>query len=393
VTAKRLPIEPGYEPMEARVVADLPKGDDWQYEPKWDGFRCLAFRDDKTVELRSKSGQSLTRYFPEVAASLMALRTRRFVIDGEIVVPDVAGLSFDALLQRIHPAASRVERLSLETPAVFLVFDFLVDARGTDLTTKPLEERRRRLEAFAATNFVRDNRLALSPATRDYARAKKWLAGQSGTDGVMAKRADLPYASGERTGMVKIKRKRTADCVVGGFRYATRGKVIGSLLLGLYDEDRVLHHVGFTSSFTAEERKRFTPIVEKMRGGEGFTGRAPGGPSRWSTKRSSEWEPLEPKLVVEVEYDHFTNGRFRHGTKFLRWRPDKAPSQCRLSQVAEARREAAASTRVRGGQHNAERGVPGITAPARSAGGVSRARGSSSRRGRTAHGHARAARG
>jgi ATP-dependent DNA ligase len=216
----------------------------------------------------------------------------------------------------------------------------------------------------------------LSPSTDDVAQAKQWLAGQSGTDGVMAKRADVPYATGERTAMVKIKRKRTADCVVGGFRYATKGKVIGSLLLGLYDDDGILHHVGFTSSFTADERKRFTPLVEALRGGAGFTGRAPGGPSRWSTKRSSEWEPLEPKLVVEVEYDHFTNGRFRHGTKFLRWRPDKAPSQCRLSQVAEARREAAASTR---GRRNAERGIPGITAP------PSRARGTNSggTRGRT----------
>jgi ATP-dependent DNA ligase len=157
---------------------------------------------------------------------------------------------------------------------------------------------------------------------------------------VMAKRRDHPYRSGERTAMEKIKRKRTADCVVGGFRYATKGRVVGSLLLGLYDDDGILHHVGYTSSLSAEERRRITPMLEKLSGGEGFTGRAPGGPSRWSTKRSSEWEALEPKLVVEVGYDHFTNGRFRHGTKFLRWRPDKAPSQCRLSQVAEARREA-----------------------------------------------------
>lgn len=374
-----LPIKPGYEPMEARVVAELPQGDEWQYEPKWDGFRCLAFRDESKVELRSKSGQSLTRYFPEVVEALSSLKSRRFVLDGEIVVPNVAGLSFDTLLQRIHPAASRVERLSRETPAAFLVFDLLVDARGTDLTGKPLDERRERLEAFARTNFGRGGRIALSPATRDLARARKWLAGQSGTDGVMAKRADLPYATGERTGMVKIKRKRTADCVVGGFRYATKGKVVGSLLLGLYDEEGILHHVGFTSSFTAEERTRFTPIVEKLRGGEGFTGRAPGGPSRWSTKRSSEWESLEPTLVVEVEYDHFTNGRFRHGTKFLRWRPDKAPSQCRLSQVAEARREAAESrktskaaqathvnqatqaTRGRGSRNAEQRSVGGLT--------------------------------
>ena len=235
--------------------------------------------------------------------------------------------------------------MSRETPSIYLVFDLLVDARGTDLTPLPLAERRERLEAFAKTNFAKNGRIVLSPATGDYARAKRWLAGQEGTDGVMAKRADLPYASGERTAMVKIKRKRTADCVVGGFRYATKGNVVGSLLLGLYDDAGILHHVGFTSSFTVDERRRITPIVEKLRGGEGFTGRAPGGPSRWSTKRSGEWEALDPTLVVEVEYDHFTNGRFRHGTKFLRWRPDKPPTQCTLSQVAEARREAARERR------------------------------------------------
>jgi len=336
-----LPIKPGYLPMEARVVAALPTGADWQYEPKWDGFRCLAFRDGDRIELRSKSDQSLTRYFPEIVATLHRLRAKRFVLDGEIVVPSADGLSFDALLQRIHPAQSRIDKLSNETPAVFLVFDLLVDTRGTDLTGKPLADRRERLDAFAAAQLKGQRGVILSPATRRIAEARKWLAAREGTDGVMAKRLDAPYATGERTAMVKIKRKRTADCVVGGFRYATRGKVVGSLLLGLYDDDGLLHHVGFTSSFTAEERKRITPMVEKLAGGEGFTGRAPGGPSRWSTKRSSEWVSLAPKLVVEVEYDHFTGGRFRHGTKFMRWRPEKAPSQCTLSQVAEARREAA----------------------------------------------------
>jgi ATP-dependent DNA ligase len=334
-----LPLDYAYAPMEARVVAELPEGDDWQYEPKWDGFRCLAFRDGATIELRSKSGQPLTRYFPELVAALKKLTSKKFVLDGEIVVPGDGGLSFDSLLQRIHPAQSRIDRLSNETPATLLVFDLLVDARGTDLTSKPLSERRERLEAFAKTNFAKAPGISLSPATRKIGAAREWLAGRSGTDGVMAKRTDRPYATGERTAMVKIKRKRTADCVVGGFRYASKGNLIGSLLLGLYDDDGILHHVGFTSSFTAEERKRITPMVEKLRGGEGFTGRAPGGPSRWSTERSGEWEALDPKLVVEVEYDHFTGGRFRHGTKFLRWRPDKAPTQCMLSQVAEARAE------------------------------------------------------
>ncbi len=328
-----LKVKPGYAPMEARVVDELPTGDDWQYEPKWDGFRCLAFRDGASIELRSKSGQSLTRYFPELVASLKTLTSKKFVIDGEIVVPGDDGLSFDALLQRIHPAQSRVDRLSQETPATLLVFDLLVDARGNDLTGKPLAERRPKLEAFAKTNFKKVDDITLSPATTSVKAAREWLAGRSGTDGVMAKRVDLPYASGERTAMVKVKRKRTADCVVGGFRYATKGKVIGSLLLGLYDDEGLLNHVGFTSSFTNDERRAITPKVEKLRGGKGFTGQAPGGPSRWSTERSSAWIPLSPKLVVEVEYDHFTGGRFRHGTKFLRWRPDKAPSQCLMSQV------------------------------------------------------------
>jgi ATP-dependent DNA ligase len=219
---------------------------------------------------------------------------------------------------------------------VLLVFDLLVDAKGKDLSGEPLSVRRTALEAFAGANLPARGTIRLSPATRTRSRAQKWLAGREGTDGVMAKQLDLPYMTGERTGMVKIKRKRSADCVVWGFRYATAGKLVGSLLLGLYDDDGILHHVGYTSSFTAKERQRITPMVEKLRGGEGFTGRAPGGPSRWSTARSSEWEPLQPKLVVEVGYDHFTNGRFRHGTKFMRWRPEKSPAQCLLSQVAEA---------------------------------------------------------
>ncbi|HSQ28375.1 MAG TPA: ATP-dependent DNA ligase [Gemmatimonadaceae bacterium] len=335
---------PGIAPMEARVVDELPVGPQWQYEPKWDGFRCLCFRDGDSVELRSKSDQPLTRYFPELADALRAIPVRRFVLDGEIVVPTPRGLSFDALLLRLHPARSRVEKLSRETPAALLVFDLLADAKGTDLMDHPLSERRERLEQFAARNFRSTPSIMLSPATRRLSQARAWLAGRAGTDGVMAKRLDLPYASGERTAMEKIKRKRTADCVVGGFRYATKGKIVGSLLLGLYDDDGLLHHVGFTSSLTADERKRITSRFESLAGGSGFTGRAPGGPSRWSTARSGEWVPLEPVLVVEVQYDHFTGGRFRHGTKFIRWRPEKAPAQCRLSQVAEARREAAATS-------------------------------------------------
>ena len=334
-----LPVTPGYAPMESRSVDAIPVGPQWQYEPKWDGFRCLTFRDANVVHLMSKSGQPLTRYFPELVAALKALRARRFVVDGEIVVPTALGLSFDALLQRIHPAQTRVDKLAAETPCRLLVFDLLVDEHGNELTAKPLSERRQRLESFAAAHLAVGGTIVLSPATRRIGDARRWLAGHAGTDGVMGKRLDLPYAAGNRTAMVKIKRKRTADCVVGGFRYATKGKIVGSLLLGLYDDDGILHHVGFTSSFTAPEKKRLTPIIKKLRGGDGFTGRAPGGPSRWSTKRTSEWEPVKPKLVVEVGYDHFTNGRFRHGTKFMRRRPEKAPAQCLLSQVSESRAE------------------------------------------------------
>ena len=324
--------------MEARSVGMLPVGPQWQYEPKWDGFRCLAFRAGREIDLRSKSGQPLARYFPEVVDALRELSAEQFVLDGELVIPVDGDLSFDALLLRLHPAPTRIMRLSAESPALFLLFDLLVE-NGVDITDRPLSERRSRLELFA-DEYLRNNRhIGVSPATRRTAQAREWLADHSGTDGVVAKRLDLPYQSAERTGMQKIKRIRTADCVVGGFRYSTKGNIVGSLLLGLYDDDGILHHVGFTSSLSTEDRRRITPIVERLRGGEGFTGRAPGGPSRWSTARSSEWEPLEPTLVVEVQYDHFANGRFRHGTRFLRWRPEKAAKECGLSQVERSSRK------------------------------------------------------
>lgn len=320
--------------MEARTVAEIPEGDGWQYEPKWDGFRCLAFRDGKTVKLQSKSGQPLERYFPELVAALLDLEAKQFVLDGEIIVPVDGALSFDDLLQRIHPAASRILKLSVERAAQLIVFDILADEKGKSLVELPLEARRERLEAFAKRFLKANDSIRLSPATTEMPVVRKWFkAVGSGLDGVIAKRIDMPYMSGDRTGMVKVKHRRTADCVVGGFRYAEKARVIGSMLLGLYDDDGLLHHVGFTSAFTAKERSEFTPKLEKLIKPPGFTGQAPGGPSRWSTKRSTEWEPLAPKLVVEVEYDHFTNGRFRHGTKLLRWRPDKAPRQCTLDQV------------------------------------------------------------
>ena len=331
-----LPLTFPYDPMEAESVDELPAGREWQYEPKWDGFRCLIFRDGDEVRIQSKAGKPLERYFPDVVASGLALGARRFVLDGEIVIPVDGRLSFDDLLQRIHPAASRVNTLAKSHPARIQIFDLLVDDRGTSLVKKPLAERRERLESFADRFFEPRGAMQLSRVTQSRPTALRWLAGggKGDLDGVIAKRTDLPYRSGERDGMVKVKRLRTADCVVGGFRYASRGKVVGSLLLGLYDEDGLLHHVGFCSSLAEKQRKEMTPRLEKLTSPPGFTGKAPGGPSRWSTERSAEWEPLRPELVVEVGYDHVSGGRFRHGTRFIRWRPDKAPAQCRMEQLA-----------------------------------------------------------
>ena len=316
------------EPMEAKLVDELPVGPEWWYEPKWDGFRCLATRDGTDIELMSKAGKPLTRYFPEIAEALLASPVRRFVLDGELVVPLEEQLSFDALLQRIHPAESRVRKLAAEWPAQYIVFDLLADVN------EPLSTRRRELEAFLPRAFPESATVKLSPITSELDVAEQWLHGeQVGLDGVVAKRHNLPYQAGLRTGMEKVKNIRTVDCVVGGFRYAAKGGGIGSLLLGLYDDDGALHHVGFTSSFKAGERLELRTKVEPLVQPPGFTGRAPGGPSRWATERTGEWQPLEPTLVVEVTYDHFSDGRFRHGTTFKRWRPDKAPRQCTFDQL------------------------------------------------------------
>ena len=334
----KLPIKPPFAPMEATTASEIPVGKEWQYEPKWDGFRCLAFRDADKVELQSKSGKPLTRYFPEVVASVLQLKASKFVIDGEIIIPVNGGLSFDELLMRIHPAASRVKHLSEEHPAKFVVFDLLVDELGKSLVTQELKIRRKELERFAK-KFFKHESIALSPAAQDFATAKRWFQKMGGgLDGVIAKRVDCPYDSGERTAMLKIKNLRTADCVAGGFRYASKGRVVGSILLGLYDDDGLLHHVGYTSSIAAADRAAITKKLEALVKPPGFTGRAPGGPSRWSTRESETWQPLDPKLVVEVQYDHFTGHRFRHGTKLLRWRPDKAPRQCTMSQVEKETR-------------------------------------------------------
>lgn len=334
--ARTLPLPPTYSPMEAKLVAELPVGAQWQFEPKWDGFRCLAFCNGDDVDLRSKSGQPFNRYFPELVSALRALDAPRCVLDGELVIPEGDVLSFDELLMRIHPAASRVEKLAREHPVLFVVFDLLVDDKGVSLVDRPLAERRTALERFMAHFATPDSLLRLSPRTTDARDVEEWFhALGSGLDGVIAKRIDLPYQSGERTGMQKFKRMRSADCIVGGFRYGAKEAVVGSLLLGLYDDAGLLHHVGFSANIKASERTALTLTLEKLIEAPGFTGHSPGGPSRWSTERSGEWEPLASRLVAEVQYDHFSGGRFRHGTKFLRWRPDKAPRRCTLAQVEQ----------------------------------------------------------
>jgi ATP-dependent DNA ligase len=326
-------LKPPLPPMEARSVEEIPTDDGWQYEPKWDGFRCLAFRNGDEIFLQSKNGQPLARYFPDVVENIAQLPQKKFVLDGELVIPIGGALSFDELQLRLHPAASRVQKLAAANPATYIVFDLLAE-KGTSYLKRNLRDRRQLLEKFARSNLRSAKRIRLSPATTDYKVANNWFR-KTGRDldGIIAKRLDAPYASGERTAAVKVKRMRTADCVVGGFRYATGARVIGSLSLGLYGDDGLLHHVGFISGFKAADRRALMKKFEALRKPPGFTGNAPGGPSRWSTERSGEWEPVAPKIVVEVGYDHFTGGRFRHGTRFLRWRPDKAPRQCKMDRV------------------------------------------------------------
>jgi ATP-dependent DNA ligase len=323
--------------MEARLCDELPRTGEWQFEPKWDGFRCLAFKQGKNVELRAKSGKPLTRYFPEIAATFRDLEAKQLILDGELLITQGKRLSFDALQMRLHPAQSRIEKLSRETPALFMAFDLLLDPSGNSLLDKPLHQRRSALDTLFQ-RLGKQPLLRLSPYSRKLADARAWLRrGGSDLDGVVAKPLDEPYRPGERA-MIKVKCLRTADCVVGGFRYATGSKQVGSLLLGLYNAEGKLDHVGFTSGIKESDRPALTKKLERLRGGPGFTGSAPGGPSRWSTERSAEWVPLKPRLVVEVRYDQVTADRFRHGTGFLRWRPDKSPKQCTFDQlVPEAR--------------------------------------------------------
>ena len=332
-----LPIGIDYAPMEAKLVDDLPCGTGWQFEPKWDGFRCLAFRRGDEVDLRAKSGKPLARYFPEMVAALRGLPVERFVLDGELAIPAGDSLSFDALQMGLHPAESRIRKLAAETPALLILFDILLTPEGEDCRDQTLDRRRAALERVFAT-VAAEPLLRLSPLTRDPKEAARWLAKAGGAlDGVIAKRLDGIYEGGERA-MLKVKRMRSADCVVGGFRYARDSRLVGSLLLGLYNDQGLLDHVGFTSGFGDQDRAALTTRLEALVEPPGFTGDAPGGPSRWATERSTEWQPLRSELIAEVRYDHVTGDRFRHGTRFLRWRPDKAPRQCTFEQLG---REAA----------------------------------------------------
>jgi ATP-dependent DNA ligase len=338
--------------MLAAPAAELPSGDGWLYEPKWDGFRAIVFRDGDRVLVQSRDLKPLDRYFPELDAPLRASLPERCVVDGEIVIARSAGpgeptrLDFDALLVRIHPAASRVAMLAEATPASFVAWDLLADG-SDDLRDRPLEERRTRLEAALGGALPP---VHLTPATRDRALAADWFDRfeGAGLDGIVAKRLDGPYAPGKRA-MVKVKHARTADCVVAGFRWHKEGpgEMVGSLLLGLHDAEGTLHHVGVTSSFTRERRRELAAELGPLAlpGGAGHpwswmaaeasSGRIPGMESRWNRGRSLDWVPLAPERVCEVGYDHLQGDRFRHATTFRRWRPDRSPDQCRYDQLEE----------------------------------------------------------
>lgn len=318
-----------FAPMEARLAEALPDPPGWQYEPKWDGFRAITVRDGPDIEIWSKAGKPLGRYFPEMLEALATVPERNFILDGELVIPIGDHLSFDALQARLHPAASRIAKLSAETPAQLVLFDCL--RLGADgLLDTPLVQRRERLEALHKR--IKSPALILSPCTIDRAAAEAWLARTGGAlDGVIAKPLDAPYQPGERA-MVKVKQLRTADCVVGGYRTDAKGAVV-SLLLGLYDDAGKLDHVGFTSAIPAKERPALKRKLAPYRGEPGFTGNTPGGPSRWTGGKARDYVKLRHELVAEVRYDQVTAGRFRHGTRLLRWRPDKAPDQCARDQL------------------------------------------------------------
>jgi ATP-dependent DNA ligase len=319
--------------MEALLVGRLPEGKEWRYEPKWDGFRCLAFKRQRGVTLRSKSGKSMERYFPDIVGVLRKLPAKEFVLDGELLVKGAGGYSFSDLQMRLHPAASRVKMLAEKQPATFVIFDILETDKGANVLSEPFSKRRQELEHFYSRYCSKETAITLSPQTDSVAEAVKWLDSSGWyIDGIVAKSTTAVYAPGERV-MQKYKPIRTADCVVGGFRYAKDSREVGSLLLGLYDKEGRLNHVGFTSGIAKADKPSLTKTLETLIHEPGFTGTAPGGPSRWSTERSTQWKPLSPKLVVEVSFDHVTDDRFRHGTRLLRFRPDKTPRQCTMEQL------------------------------------------------------------
>ncbi|HLL56240.1 MAG TPA: ATP-dependent DNA ligase, partial [Myxococcaceae bacterium] len=310
--------------MLAQLEDDVPSGEGWLYEPKWDGFRALIFRDGDQLHIQSRNGQPLERYFPELLEPLKDALPDRCVVDGEIIIPTQRGLDFDALLQRIHPAASRITRLAKETPAAFVAFDLLA-LGDEDLRERPFRQRREALEVALGDSDT----VFLTPQSHKPKDARVWFERfeGAGLDGVVAKREELTYQPGERV-MVKVKHLRTAECVVGGYR-VYKGGGVGSLLLGLYDEGGVLQHVGSTSAFTAKQRKEMLEKLKPLEGGTSFgAGRTPGAPSRWAQKRDTAWIALTPELVCEVAFDHLQGERFRHATRFLRWRPDKSPREC-----------------------------------------------------------------
>jgi ATP-dependent DNA ligase len=317
-----LPLTPPLKPQLARSAKDLPSGDDWRYEPKWDGFRTIIFRDGSDVHLQSRNGRPMNRYFPDVVEQVLSLPAQRLVLDGEMVVVVDGIQEFDLLSQRIHPAASRVELLARETPAELVAFDLLAEGDET-LLELPFEERRERLAGLVA------DPVQLTPVTADSQSAGEWLAGTG--EGVIAKEAAAPYRPGERKGMLKIKRVRTADAVVAAFRFGKEPNTVGSLILGLYDDDGELHIVGHTSGFNAKQKRELLGLLEPYRTGE----RGSGEPSRWKSDEELVWEGLRPELVCEVAFDHITGRRIRHGAKFLRWRTDKEPGDCAISQLRE----------------------------------------------------------
>ena len=336
-----VPVAPPVEPRLAQLTRELPTGDGWLFEPKWDGFRTLVFRDGEELLLQSRDEKPMNRYFPELVAPLTKALPERCVVDGEIVIAGANGLDFEALLQRIHPAASRVKLLAKETPASFVVWDLLAIG-DEDLREQPLEERHRRLEKAIGKGVY------LSPSTRDRALAEDWFHRfeGAGLDGVMAKRLDSRYAPGERT-MIKVKHSRTADCVVAGFRWHKNGPgtLVGSLLLGLYDDHGALQHVGVTAAFTTAKRKELVEELAPLRenamedhpwrewGGAQEGQRMPGAVSRWNNKKDLSWEPLRPERVCEVAFDHMQGTRFRHAARFVRWRFDKRPEDCTYDQL------------------------------------------------------------